>query len=65
VAASNGYPRFAFNGSTFYGQQDDEPDPPEEPEVPELPANNLWKVLIAVLALGLVIGIAAFRKKKK
>lgn len=62
VAASNGYPRFSFNGSNFYGQEDDEPEPAQ---VPELPTNNLWKVLIAVLALGLVIGVAAFMKKKK
>lgn len=62
LVASNGYPRFSFNGSNFYGQEDDEPEPAE---VPELPANNIWKVLVAVLALGLVIGVAAFMKKKK
>lgn len=54
---------FTFNGATydtFNFEQEDEGD-----AVPELPANNLWKVLIAVLALGLVVGIAAFMKKKK
>ncbi len=37
----------------------------EGESIPELPSNSLWKVLIAVLALGLVVGIAAFMKKKK
>mgnify|MGYP005838043215 CR=1 FL=1 len=37
----------------------------EESQIPELPSSNLWKVLIAVLALGLVVGIVTFLKKKK
>jgi uncharacterized delta-60 repeat protein len=36
----------------------------EEQPIPELPKNNIWKIVIAVLALGLVIGVATWRKKK-
>jgi hypothetical protein len=37
----------------------------EEAAIPELPKNNVWKIVVAVLALVLVIGIAAWRKKKE
>lgn len=37
----------------------------ETSPIPELPSSNIWKILIAVLVLGLVVGIAAFMKKKK
>ena len=49
---------YTSSGLEAFGEQGDG-------AVPELPANNLWKVLIAVLSLGLVVGIAAFMKKKK
>ena len=32
--------------------------------IPELPTNTIWKVIIALLALGLVVGVATFMKKK-
>lgn len=35
------------------------------PEIPELPKSNLWKILLAILALGLVIGITTWRARKK
>lgn len=34
-------------------------------QIPELPSNIIWKVVIALLSLGLVVGVAAFIKKKK
>ncbi len=63
-AGGNDYLRQAVNtsGSNFTFAQ---LEPQEEEIIPELPGNTIWKVVIAVLSLGLVVGIAAFLKKKK
>ena len=65
---STDYPKIVAGDSPstwddiIYLQQQDEPEPPQ---VPELPQNNMWKVLIALLALGLVVCVVAVFKKKK
>ena len=61
-ATTESLDEFAYNGATYDISNFEEQG---DGAVPELPANNLWKVLIAVLSLGLVVGIAAFMKKKK
>ncbi len=61
-------PRVAFSdtvaGDLYYGEQGGD-EPPLEDIVPELPQSNIWKIVIAVLALGMVIGIVAWRNKNK
>ncbi len=61
-------PRIASSTSgslyVYYAEQEGDL-PPEEQIVPELPQSSIWKIAIAVLAFGLVIGIVAWRNKKK
>jgi hypothetical protein len=53
---------FGTGYGLFFTEQDLEQ---QDDAIPELPANTIWKIIIAVLSLGLVIGIAAFMKRKK
>jgi hypothetical protein len=39
-------------------------DQEQGPTIPELPKSSVWKILVAVLALAIVIGLAAWRRKK-